>query len=521
VAAEIAAHVRAVGDKGGSPTGRSIVGEGYAAFSVPAAAGGHLLAVRVLPDAEAARYREIARAYDEYHRVRLLDDPIRASYIGLLILVTLLIVFSASWMGIYLARQITIPVQLLAEATGKVAAGDLDVQLDYSSDDEIGVLVSSFNRMTADLRGSRDRLQEANKTLSETYEELSRRNRFTEAILTNITTAVLVLDGQGRVATMNRVAARLLGVEKEAAIGGYYREVFQPAHYEVVRDLWKEVVDTGGAQEVVRQVEISAGERTVPLRVSLTSLRAEEGEFVGLVVTLDDLSQVMQLQKVLAWREVARRIAHEIRNPLTPIQLSAERLERRFLPPGADAVPFRECTRAILAEVATIKQLVEEFTRFARMPAPSLRDADLPTLVGEVAENIRNAYPSLTLAVEGPERLSFRFDPSQLRRALTNLLENAAAALGGEGRVWIRYEGVSPLGTVRISVADDGPGVNEEDREHIFEPYFSRKDGGTGLGLAIVSAIASDHGGSVRLRPNHPRGSVFELVLPAALPDGA
>jgi two-component system nitrogen regulation sensor histidine kinase NtrY len=514
MAEEVAAHLRAVVKEGEGAKEHSLAGEGYAAYAVPVGGGGHAVAVRLLTEAEAERHRNIVRAYDEYHEVRLLDDPIRASYIGLLVLITLLIVFSASWMGIYLARQITIPVQLLAEATGKVAAGDLDVQLEYRSDDEIGVLVSSFNRMTADLKATRTGLTEANATLSETYDELSRRNRFTEAILSNITTAVLVLDGQGRVVTMNPLASRLLGVDRDRSLGRYYRDVFQPAHYEVVRDLWREAVDTGLTHEAVRQVEFSAGERTVPLRVSLTSLRTDDGEFVGLVVTLDDLSQVLHLQKVLAWREVARRIAHEIRNPLTPIQLSAERLERRFLPKGEDEAPFRECTRAILQEVSTIKQLVEEFTRFARMPAPTLRDGDLAPLVAEVAENFRRAYPEVELALEGPPSLALRFDPSQLRRALANLLENAAAALEGRGHAWIRYERLSHLGTVRISVMDDGPGVGEADRDHIFEPYFSRKEGGTGLGLAIVSAIASDHGGSVRFRPNLPHGAVFELDLP-------
>jgi two-component system nitrogen regulation sensor histidine kinase NtrY len=462
--------------------------------------------------------REVARAYDEYHQVRLLDDPIRASYLGVLILITLLIVFAASWMGIQLARQITVPVQLLAEGTDKVARGDLDVALDYSSDDEFGTLVTSFNRMTGDLKAMKGSLEEANASLRQTYEELRRRTQFIETILHSISTGVVVIDRHGRIAMINKVAERLLGIPTDRAVGRLYREVVEEEHYEAIRGIYQEAGETTAGQ-VERQVELRVKGRKVAFRVSLTALRDDAGEYMGLVAAFDDLSQAMRLQRVLAWREVARRIAHDIRNPLTPIQLSTERMQRKYAEEHAGDPVFAECTQVILAEVATLKHLVEEFSRFARMPAPRLAEGDLAEEARAVLETYRTAHPGIEWEFQAQAMPPVWFDPFQMRRAVTNLLENAASALGGLGRVRVACTFDPLRGTVCLSVADDGPGVPPEDRDRLFEPYFSRREGGTGLGLAIVSAIANDHGGTVRMRDNAPRGAVFELEFPAR-PEG-
>ncbi|MBI5419149.1 MAG: HAMP domain-containing protein [Deltaproteobacteria bacterium] len=492
----------------------TVVGETYASAVRKATGDRLIVAVRTLPPGETRRIREIAKAYDEYHQVRLLDDPIRASYIGVLILITLLIVFGASWMGIYLARQITVPVQLLAEGTEKVARGDLDVRLDYLSSDEFGHLVESFNRMAADLKRMKGNLEEANVTLSTTFEELGRRTRFIETILTNISTGVIVIDRHGRIAMINKVAERLLDVRKDKVLGRPYKEVIREEHYEAIRAMSREVGEASGSQ-MERQVNLAVGGRRISLRVSLTALHDDSGEYVGLVVAFDDLSQAMRLQKVLAWREVARRIAHEIRNPLTPIQLSTERMQKKYATTHGEDPVFAECTQTILSEVGTLKHLVEEFTRFARMPAPMFKEGMLAEEVRSVVETYRTAHPGIGWQFEGEEIPPVWFDPFQIRRAVTNLLENAAAALGDGGKVKVRCTYKSELCLVRISVSDDGPGIPAADRDRLFEPYFSRKEGGTGLGLAIVSAIASDHGGTVRARDNDPRGAVFEMEFPA------
>jgi len=478
-----------------------------------------VVAVRPLSPEESRRIREIRETYDQYHQVRLLDDPIRASYIATLVLITLLIVFAASWMGIHLARQITVPVQMLAEGTEKVASGDLDVRLEYRSDDEFGNLVASFNRMTEDLQQMKRNYEEANDSLISTYDELRKRTRFIETILTNISTGVIVIDRAGRIAMINRVAERLLGIRTEAVVGKQYKEVVLEQHYEAVRALSREVGATPG-RTVERQVHLTVEGKTVSLRVSVAALRDDAGEYLGLVVAFDDLSQAMRLQKVLAWREVARRIAHEIRNPLTPIQLSTERLEKRFSAAHAGDSAFRDSTRTILSEVGSLKHLVEEFTRFARMPAPVFKEGAIAEELGPVVETFRSSYPGIAWSFEAGECPRTRFDPFQIRRAVTNLLENAAAVLRGRGTVSVRCGYEPKLDLLRVSVADDGPGVSEEDRDRLFEPYFSRKEGGTGLGLAIVSAIASDHRGTVRVRDNEPTGAVFEIEIPAHPTEG-
>lgn len=514
VEAEILKRVKGMKEAVDGKGSGTLIGDGFAAAWRLVPGGVIVVAARSLPPAEAARIREIAKAYDEYHQVRLLDDPIRASYIGILILITLLIVFAASWMGIYLARHITVPVQLLAEGTEEVARGNLDVSLDYRSGDEFGTLVASFNRMTADLKAMKGNLEETNASLTRTYDELRRRTQFIETILHSISTGVIVIDRHGRIAMINKVAEHLLRIPTDGAVGRMYREVLREEHYEAIRSLYREAGEAAKGQ-VERQVELVVGEKRIAFRVSLTALRDDAGEYMGLVAAFDDLSQAMRLQRVLAWREVARRIAHDIRNPLTPIQLSTERMQRKYAAAHADDPVFDECTQAILSEVSTLKHLVDEFTRFARMPVPRLEEGDLPVEIRTVVETYRTSHPGIRweFRQEGPPRVWF--DPFQIRRAVTNLLDNAAAALGERGCVTVTCAHDGAAGKVRIDVADDGPGIPSGDRDRLFEPYFSRREGGTGLGLAIVSAIANDHGGTVRMRDNTPRGAVFGMEFPA------
>jgi len=518
IGAEILKRVRGMKGTGSGNRSGTLIGDGFAAAWSRAPSGTVAVAVRSLPPAEAGRIREIAKAYDEYHQVRLLDDPIRASYVGILILITLLIVFAGSWMGIYLARQITVPVQLLAEGTEEVARGNLDVSLDYRSGDEFGTLVASFNRMTADLKASKGNLEETNASLRQTFDELRRRTQFIETILHSISTGVIVIDRHGRISMINKVAERLLRIQTDDAVGRKYREVLREEHYEAIRDLYREAGEAAGGQ-VERQVELVVGEARITFRVSLTALRDDSGEYMGLVAAFDDLSQAMRLQRVLAWREVARRIAHDIRNPLTPIQLSTERMQRKYAAVHAEDPVFAECTQAILSEVDTLKHLVEEFTRFARMPVPRIEEGDLPMEIRTVVETYRTSHPGIRweFRQEGTPRVWF--DPFQIRRAVTNLLDNAAAALGERGSVTVTCIHDDAAGKARIDVADDGPGIPTADRDRLFEPYFSRREGGTGLGLAIVSAIANDHGGTVRMRDNAPRGTVFEMEFPARQPE--
>ena len=498
----------------GKTGGGVFIGDRFAVAWAPSAGNGVVAAIEMLSPEHVARIRSIRDAYSGYHQVRLLDDPIRAGYLGILILITLLIVFTASWMGILLARWITVPVQMLAEGTGRIARGDLDVTIDYQSDNEFGMLVSSFNRMAADLRTMKVNLEKAHESLAITYEELRQKAQFIETIVDSITTGIVVIDRRFRIIVINKVARLLLEIPTTDVIGLLYRDVFREDHYEPIRGLYR---DAGAAEsgQLERQIELPIGGKTIALRVRMTSLRNDRDDYVGLVIAFDDLTQTMRLQRVLAWREVARRIAHDIKNPLTPIQLSAERLQRRYAGTHESDPVFKELTQAILAEAATLKRLVDEFTRFARMPAPQLAEGDLAEEVHQFVEMYRTSTPDIQWGFSSQDLPLAWYDADQIRRVLTNFFENAVAVMGGKGRIDVACAYDAAQGSICISVADDGPGVSEQDKEQIFEPYISRREGGTGLGLAIVSAIATDHGGSVRVRDNEPRGSVFEFEFPA------
>ena len=498
----------------GNSEGGAFIGDRFAVAWVSSADGGKVAAVELLPPEEIAKIRNIRDAYAEYHQVRLLDDPIRASYLVVLVLIALLIIFAASWMGIYLARRITVPVQMLAEGTMRIAQGDLDVTVDYHSDDEFGTLISSFNRMAADLYAMKANLEKAHESLALAYEERRQRAQFIETIVDSITTGIVVIDRRSRIIVINKVAGRLLEIPTEDAVGRLYRDVFRADHYEAIRGLYREA-GAAESRQLERQIELPIKGKTISLRVRLTSLRNDRDDYMGLVIAFDDLTQTMRLQRVLAWREVARRIAHDIKNPLTPIQLSAERLQRRYAEAYESDSVFKELTQAILAEVTTLKRLVDEFTQFARMPSPQLAEGDLAEAVQQFVEMYRMSNPDISWEFSSQELPSAWFDADQIRRALTNMFENAVAVMDGKGRIEVSCAYDAAQERICISVADDGPGVSGEDKEQIFEPYVSLREGGTGLGLAIVSAIAADHGGSVRVRDNAPHGSIFDFEFPA------
>ena len=279
-----------------------------------------------------------------------------------------------------------------------------------------------------------------------------------------------------------------------------------------------EEVTTGGRLDSAREAELPAGGRTLTLAVSATSLRGDDAEVLGAIVVLEDLTDLMRAQRIAAWREVARRLAHEIKNPLTPIQLSAERIRKKYLEksPDLDAI-VADGTAAIVREVAALKSLVDEFARFARLPAPSPVPTDLSEVIDACLDLYRDRHPGVRLLPRCEPGLPLALlDPEQMKRALVNLLDNAVEAMGGRGTVTIEARRDPAAGGLRIEVADDGPGIRPEDRDRLFLPYFSTKKRGTGLGLALVHRIVSDHRGRIRVEDNTPRGARFVIDLPAS-----
>jgi len=458
-----------------------------------------------LPKSLASRAAGISRSAEDYFQLRILRQPIRNSYTIALVLIGLVVALLASWFGMYLARGITGPIKLLAQGTQAIAAGDLDHRIPQTGNDEIGQLIGSFNQMTADLRAS--------------AAELDRRRRYTETLLRNVSAGVVGLDPEGIVTTINPCAERLLGINAIDVIGFHYHDAFQPALARTLDDVFAAAARPPDARTTIK-IDVAGGE--AELMMTASPLGDGAGDALGSVLFFEDVTQIAKVERMEAWREVARRIAHEIKNPLTPIQLSAERMRRQLVERTDGASPLvEECTRTIISEVEALKRLVNEFSAFARMPHLNPVPGDLNALAAETVANFRDANPGVEFAVTlAPELPQIPIDRDALKRALVNLLDNAVSATtaiahnGDRPRIEVRTAHRADLGLATLEVIDNGPGIDPRLRTRIFEPYFSSKKGGTGLGLAIVSAIVTDHRGFVRAADNKPRGSRFILEFP-------
>ena len=469
-----------------------------------------------VPYSLVSKMKEITESYHEFRQLKILKNPIRTGYIITLFLITTVIIFFAYWMGVYLANSMTKPIQELAEATLKVADGNLDVRIESHSDDEIGMLVQSFNRMTEDLRTKQQALNVSNLELSRINQEIERRRRYMEIVLRNVAAGVISVDREGVVRTINKSAERLLNVIPDSVLGQNFRYVIKEKHLEIVNESLRELAKSKN-DTISRQIFLDVRGTRLALHLHLTMLRDEGGENLGMVVVLDDLTQMMRAQRMAAWREVARRIAHEIKNPLTPIQLSAQRLRKRYLTRFSDDEKvFDECTEMIIKSVDDLKNLVNEFSNFARMPAIQPEPNDINALIRETLTLYQEAHRGVEFSfVQDDIMPLLTIDRDQIKRAMINVLENSIAAMEEKGVIKLSSYYDEVLKMAVLTFADDGPGIPPEDKSRLFEPYFSTKKSGTGLGLAIVSSIITDHGGFVRVRDNKPHGAVFLIELPA------
>jgi len=470
-----------------------------------------------VPYSLVSKMKEISASYEQYKGTKFLKSRIQKGYIIVLLLIALVIIFLATWFGFYLARGITGPLQELAEATGQVAAGKLDVHLEAHSDDEVGGLVQSFNKMTADLRSHQQALRKTNRELRSSNLKLDQRRRYMEIVLSNVTAGVISINKQGAITTINKSATRLLKIAPTRIIGKNFREVVGPTYLPVIKDFLRELVSSG-KDSIRKQMNIQVGEQRLTLLVNITTLRDEQDEFMGTVVVFDNLTQLLKAQRMAAWREVARRIAHEIKNPLTPVQLSAQRLRRRYLDRFSDDDSvFDECTRMIINQVDELKNLVNEFSSFARMPASNPTPNDLNKIISDTLILYQEGHKEIQFQFRQDPRVpTFDMDREQIKRVLINLLDNAIDAMHGKGTIEIETLFNQGLQMATFTVADSGEGISAEDKPRLFEPYFSTKKSGTGLGLAIVATIISDHNGYIRVKDNDPRGTRFIVELPVS-----
>ncbi|HPX56985.1 MAG TPA: ATP-binding protein [Syntrophales bacterium] len=472
---------------------------------------GYVFVGALVPKEIVDKITVVSNTSEAYSQLRLFKNPIKLNYIITLSIVTLLIVFSATWFGLFLAKGITEPIQDLAEATHKIAEGNLDHRINIVAEDEIGVLVNSFNQMTKDLKKSKENLQLANADLEE-------RRKYMEAVLLHVSAGILSLDRNGIVTTINRAAELMLDIQAVDVLNRPCSGMLTAENMAVINELLDEV-RTSGRGVVEKQIELTIRERPLTVLVTITVIHEAKGQNLGMVLVFEDLTQLQKAERAAAWREVARRMAHEIKNPLTPVQLSAQRLQRRYGDKlGDDGQIFQECTDTIISQVEVLKNLVNEFSRYARMPVTTPALNDLNATVHDPILLFQDAHKEIAFEFSpGPDIPPLYLDVEQIRRVMVNLLDNAVAAMNNvEGRIEVTTRYDSEARKALVAVADNGCGVPVRHTAKIFEPYFSTKKSGTGLGLAIVNSIIADHNGSVTVRANVPSGTVvaFELPVP-------
>ena len=466
----------------------------------------------------AARSRRMTQAFEQYNQLRVLKQPLTGVYLSLFLLVTLMILVGSIWMGLYLAKRITRPVQMLAAAAREIGEGRLEQHLEPQSDDEFGALTEAFNTMAGELATSRRKVERSTVELERKHLEVEQRRRYIETILERITTGVVSIDAAGTVATINSAALRLLSLDS-SMVGTPARAIFARPELAPLSALLAGL--SGGARgtpsPVAQEIAISRDGHELHLAVVATALVGESGASEGQLLVLDDVTPLIRTQKVAAWREVARRLAHEIKNPLTPIQLSAERLRRHFTdaPSGARAL-VDECTATIVGEVESLKGLVDEFSQFARMPTPRAVPSDLHELIVQTLALYEGLFTAVIIEHQfAPDVPLVRLDGEQIRRVIINLVDNAIEAMERKGRIVVETQCDVANHLVRIMVADDGPGIPPAEREKLFLPYYSTKRRGSGLGLAIVRRIIAEHGGNIEAADNTPHGTRFTIELPS------
>ena len=461
---------------------------------------GVVVASHFVPKSLTAKMREISQAFVEYKQLKILKGPIKFSYMMALLMVTLLILFSATWFGMRLAKDITVPIKELAEATHRIANGDLNFRIPLKASDEIGILVQSFNQMTGDLQVSRS--------------ELEQRKKYMEIVLKNVAAGVISIDEKGIVTTINTSAEQMLEIKGEEVLEKKFSDALAKEYVEQIDKLLSELKSTR-KDSIERQLTVNLKGRSLALLINLTTLKDEEGSPLGIVAVFDDLTQLIKAQRMAAWREVARRIAHEIKNPLTPIQLSAQRLRKRYLEKlQEDRTVFDECTRTIIKQVEELKGMVNEFSNFARMPASQPTPNHLNEIIQETLILFQEAHKEVRFEFIPQDLPVLSIDRDQMKRVMINLIKNSLAAVGRDGEIKIQTSYDSNMQIVRLEVSDNGCGIPDEDKRRLFEPYYSTKKSGTGLGLTIVNAIVAEHYGYIRVRDNEPKGTTFLIELP-------
>ena len=480
----------------------------------PQNAVAHVVIDLFIPPDLTKNMEAISKGLDEYQQIKLLKKPIQITYYITLSIVALLVIFCAVWFGFYLAKTITIPIMKLADGTRRVAEGDLTVTIDSTAtDDEIGSLVNAFNKMTRDLRSSRQQLELSARKLTEQNQEIEARRQYMEIVLKNVSAGVITVDADGIITSFNKSAERMLNLDAVEILERHYKDLLTAEHLQFAEDIMQRVTAMRDQTlEIPLRTTVDGQPRT--FLVYVNGLKDEKASPMGIVMVFDDLTELEKAQRMAAWREVARRIAHEVKNPLTPIGLSAQRLQRRYSE-RIDEPVFDECTQMIIDHVGLIRNLVNEFSTFARFPTADPKPCLLAPIIEETVSLYKEGHPDIAFDVLiGEDIPQMNLDRQQFKQALINLVDNAVSAVRNQGHITISAAFDPILKMVRLEVADDGTGIADTDKIRLFEPNFSTKKAGMGLGLTIVNSIVTDHDGMIRVQDNLPQGAKFVIELP-------
>lgn len=479
-------------------------------FSIPEVGNILVVAGRFLPQNYSQRMKNIVSYVQRYRQLKIQRNPVKTSYFLLLAFVTLLIIFAASWIGLHLARGITVPIEKMAKATKEVSKGNLRVRVEDPASDELGILIDSFNQMIADLR-------ESQKSIALKTSELAEGKKYIETILDNITTGVITLDAGENITTINPSARNMLLLEEPSPIGKNINQVLNdPKYAEIVKAIKIKREANNDHKIVDKEIAVQLDGQNVMVALTVSPLKQANDEISGKIVVLDNLTQLIKAQKIAAWKEVAQRVAHEIKNPLTPIQLSAERIIKNLSRSGDNNTIIQEGANTIVQEARTIKALVDEFSSFARLPSVHLGLTDIHDLI----EQAISLYIGIFSSIKFDTRFSsdvpspIRVDPEQMKRVFMNIIDNAIDAMDNKGTITIKTHYDTQGKKVKIEILDQGPGVDMALKDKIFLPDYSTKKKGTGLGLAIVSQIITEHHGLIDVENAESGGAKFIIQIP-------
>ncbi|MEN8211034.1 MAG: ATP-binding protein [Thermodesulfobacteriota bacterium] len=481
----------------------------------PGKASAFIAITTLIPSELSQNLTSIQKGVEEYQQLKLAKNPAEISYYIALSIVALLVIFCSIWFGFQLAKSITIPLMKFAEGTQRVTDGDLNYKIDFETDDEIGTLIKSFNSMTEKLATGRRQIALSEQMLKLQNLELEKSRQYIEIVLKNISAGVIAIDNNGIVTTINKAAEAMLNINSKDILNKNFKTILKNDYLKIANKIYNQVSQGDQTLEFPLSATISGTPKHFSLNFNL--LKNDSDQNIGAVLVFDDVTQLEKAQRVAAWREVARRIAHEVKNPLTPIKLSAQRLKRKYGDQIDDKI-FTNCTTTIVEHVDMIRNLVNQFSAFAKFPDANIAQCKIENIVLETITLYQEGLENIKIQSKFGKNIPIlKLDHQHMKQAFINLVDNAVYAVGKNGLILIDVTFDEILKIVRIEISDNGKGISDKEKTKLFEPYFSTKKSGMGLGLAIVQSIISDHNGVIRVQDNEPKGAKFIIELPVKL----